>query len=71
MRRLAFSVFAAVSIFGFGWGAGSLRTTTQYKQFTNSTIHGKVGIKIGLYGVNITLKGNGFAVVLYSLPRVL
>ncbi|XP_065176845.1 dual oxidase maturation factor 1-like [Sycon ciliatum] len=52
-----FFICMLLSIFGFGWRAGSLKTETAYRQFTNQTIHAKVGLHIGLYSVNITLKG--------------
>eukprot|EP00117_Sycon_ciliatum_P039686 scpid77604/ scgid29290/ Dual oxidase maturation factor 1; Dual oxidase activator 1; Numb-interacting protein len=54
---LYISLCILLSIFGYGWRVGSIYTETQYRQFTNGTIHAQVGIKFGLYGVNITLKG--------------
>ena len=48
-----------VAIWGFGWRVGAVHTETTYKQFTNKTISADVGLKVGLYAFNVTLKGEG------------
>ncbi|XP_065181510.1 dual oxidase maturation factor 1-like [Sycon ciliatum] len=52
-----FFICILLAIFGYGWRVGSLHTETQYKAFTNATVHAKVGLNVGLYSVNITMKG--------------
>ena len=56
-----------VSNFGMEWKKSEVETTTQYKAFMSQEIKAKVGVKIGLRGVNVTLKGimsfNNFSVV--------
>ena len=47
----------AVGVLGQEWETSEIETVTPYKAFTNQEIHAKVGIKIGLGSVNITLKG--------------
>lgn len=49
--------FFAVGVLGQEWETSEIETVTPYKAFTNQEIHAKVGIKIGLGSVNITLKG--------------
>lgn len=47
-----------VSIYGFGWQTGELKTEMAYKAFTNKEIHATIGMHVGLEGLNITLKGD-------------
>lgn len=49
--------FVVVCNWGQEWESAEIETHTQYKAFTAETIEAKVGIKIGLRNVNITLKG--------------
>ena len=39
------------------WERSSVETTTQYKAFMSQEIKAKVGVNIGLRGINVTLKG--------------
>lgn len=39
------------------WEKSEVRTKTQYKAFMSQEIKAKVGVKIGLRGVNVTLTG--------------
>ncbi|KAF6019331.1 hypothetical protein EB796_022359 [Bugula neritina] len=60
--RVAVSLFLGACIILCNWGqyweTDQVHVTTQYKAFTNQTIEGTVGIRIGLRNVNITLKGD-------------
>lgn len=39
------------------WAEGSLKANTTYKSFSNVVVKAEVGLHVGLYGVNITLRG--------------
>lgn len=43
------------------WEKDEIETKTLYKAFSGKEIEAKIGIKIGLRGVNITMKGNYIA----------
>jgi hypothetical protein len=43
------------------WEKSSVETTTQYKAFMSQEIKAKVGVNIGLRGINVTLKGRDVA----------
>ncbi|XP_065176844.1 dual oxidase maturation factor 1-like [Sycon ciliatum] len=47
-----------VSIWGFGWRVGTVHTEATYKQFSTAVISADVGLKVGLYSFNVTLKGS-------------
>jgi len=59
--RVVLSLFIGsailIGVLGQEWETSEIETVTPYKAFTNQEIHAKVGIKIGLGSVNITLKG--------------
>uniref|UniRef100_H2Z2I0 Dual oxidase maturation factor 1 n=1 Tax=Ciona savignyi TaxID=51511 RepID=H2Z2I0_CIOSA len=59
--RVVISLFIGASIFlgvlGQDWESAEIETKTAYKAFTNTEIHAKIGMKIGLGSVNVTLKG--------------
>ena len=38
-----------------GWHTSEAEISTGYKAFSNETIHGRMGVYIGLTGVNVTL----------------
>ena len=52
-------MLSLVSIWGFGWRVGTVHTETTYKQFSTAVISADVGLKVGLYSFNVTLKGIG------------
>ncbi|XP_071034974.1 dual oxidase maturation factor 1 [Parasteatoda tepidariorum] len=59
--RVTISLFIGAVIlicnFGYGWEYGSLTATTQYKSFVNEHVKANIGLKIGLRGINVTLRG--------------
>nr|XP_002128668.1 dual oxidase maturation factor 1-like [Ciona intestinalis] len=61
LLRVVISLFIGASIFlgvlGQDWESAEIETKTAYKAFTKTEIHAKVGMKIGLGSVNVTLKG--------------
>ena len=56
-RPACILVGCLVSNYGYGWHTGSIETRTAYKAFTDHEVTAKVGLHIGLRGINITLKG--------------
>lgn len=46
-----------VSNFGMEWETAEIETHTLYKAFSPKEIKAHIGMKIGLRGVNITMKG--------------
>lgn len=59
--RIVVSLFIGAVIilsnFGMEWEKDEIETKTLYKAFSGKEIEAKIGIKIGLRGVNITMKG--------------
>ncbi|XP_041034155.1 dual oxidase maturation factor 2 [Carcharodon carcharias] len=59
--RIVLSLFVGAIIvvvnFTGDWGAGLATVNTSYKAFSNETITARVGLHIGLAGINVTLKG--------------
>ncbi|GBO04566.1 Dual oxidase maturation factor 1 [Araneus ventricosus] len=43
--------------FGYGWEYGSVNATTPYKSFINEQVKAEIGLKVGLRGINVTLRG--------------
>lgn len=48
--------YAALN-FTADWAQGSLRANSTYKSFSNAVVNAEVGLHVGLYGINITLRG--------------
>ncbi|XP_026876564.2 dual oxidase maturation factor 1 [Electrophorus electricus] len=40
------------------WAEASLKANTTYKSFSNVVVNADVGLHVGLYGINITLRGD-------------
>ncbi|XP_041853647.1 dual oxidase maturation factor 1 isoform X2 [Melanotaenia boesemani] len=62
MFRIITSLFIGVVIvvlnFTNNWAEARITTNTTYKSFSNVVINAEVGLHVGLYGINVTLKGN-------------
>ncbi|XP_073508993.1 dual oxidase maturation factor 2 [Phyllobates terribilis] len=54
---LFIGVVTVVVNFTADWEVGSVNAVTTYKSFSNSTVNADIGVRVGLGGVNITLKG--------------
>lgn len=39
------------------WAEASVKANATYKSFSNAVVSAEVGLHVGLYGINITLKG--------------
>ena len=57
-RYLLYSNDITVCNFGYEWEVGDLTTHAPYKAGSAEELHVKIGVRMGLRGVNITLKGN-------------
>ncbi|CAL1264848.1 unnamed protein product [Larinioides sclopetarius] len=59
--RVTISLFIGAVIlicnFGYGWEYGSVKATTPYKSFINEQVKAEIGLKVGLRGINVTLRG--------------
>uniref|UniRef100_A0A8C6PPL1 Dual oxidase maturation factor 2 n=1 Tax=Nothobranchius furzeri TaxID=105023 RepID=A0A8C6PPL1_NOTFU len=40
------------------WAEARMTTNATYKSFSNAVINAEVGLHVGLYGINVTLRGN-------------
>ncbi|XP_077453156.1 dual oxidase maturation factor 2 [Stigmatopora argus] len=60
--RIILSLFIGAIIvalnFTDNWAEARVSTNTTYKSFSNAVVHADVGLHVGLYGINVTLKGN-------------
>lgn len=50
------SLSAALN-FTCDWAEARVTTNTTYKSFSNSVVRAEIGLHVGLYGINVTLKG--------------
>lgn len=39
------------------WAEAKVTTNATYKSFSNAVVSAEIGLHIGLYGINVTLKG--------------
>ncbi|XP_036004397.1 dual oxidase maturation factor 2 [Fundulus heteroclitus] len=62
MFRMTISLFIGVVIvalnFTNSWAEARMTTNATYKSFSNAVIQAEVGLHVGLYGINVTLRGN-------------
>ncbi|XP_076124553.1 dual oxidase maturation factor 1 [Alosa pseudoharengus] len=62
MFRILISLFIGVVIvalnFTADWAQASLKANSTYKSFSIAVVDADVGLHVGLYGINITLRGN-------------
>ncbi|KAM9814706.1 dual oxidase maturation factor 2 [Syngnathus typhle] len=60
--RIILSLFIGAVIvalnFTDNWAEARISTNTTYKSFSSALVNADVGLHVGLYGINVTLKGN-------------
>ncbi|XP_051976033.1 dual oxidase maturation factor 2-like [Xyrauchen texanus] len=61
MFRIIISLFIGVVLVGLNftgdWAEASKKANVSYKSFSNAVVSAEVGLHVGLYGINITLRG--------------
>ncbi|XP_051978698.1 dual oxidase maturation factor 1-like [Xyrauchen texanus] len=61
MFRIIISIFTGAVLvmlnFTGDWAEASIRANATYKSFSNAMVSAEVGLHVGLYGINITLRG--------------
>ncbi|XP_061679108.1 dual oxidase maturation factor 1 [Syngnathoides biaculeatus] len=57
---LSFYISAVIVALNFTntWAEARMMTNTTYKSFSNALVNADIGLHVGLYGINVTLKGN-------------
>ncbi|CAL8373347.1 unnamed protein product [Arctogadus glacialis] len=62
MVRIVISLFIGAVIvalnFTNDWAEGWTTTNATYKSFSNAVVDAEIGLHVGLYGINVTLRGN-------------
>ncbi|XP_029909379.1 dual oxidase maturation factor 2 [Myripristis murdjan] len=62
MFRIIISIFIGAVIvalnFTNDWAEARMTTNATYKSFSNAVVNADIGLHVGLYGINITLRGN-------------
>ncbi|XP_017261242.1 dual oxidase maturation factor 1 [Kryptolebias marmoratus] len=62
MFRIITSLFIGVVLVALNytnsWAEARMTTNATYKSFSNAVINAEVGLHVGLYGINVTLRGN-------------
>lgn len=48
------------------WAEAKMTTNATYKSFSNAVVNAEIGLHVGLYGINVTLKGE--SLLLFFLP---
>ncbi|XP_056907288.1 dual oxidase maturation factor 2 isoform X1 [Takifugu flavidus] len=56
---LSFFVGAVIVALNFtcDWAEARMTTTATYKSFSSAVVNAEIGVHVGLYGINVTLKG--------------
>lgn len=49
--------FPAALNFTNDWAEARMTTKATYKSFSNAVVNAEIGLHVGLYGINVTLKG--------------
>ncbi|XP_003967790.2 dual oxidase maturation factor 1 isoform X2 [Takifugu rubripes] len=61
MFRIVLSFFVGAVIvalnFTCDWAEARMTTTATYKSFSSAVVNAEIGVHVGLYGINVTLKG--------------
>lgn len=52
------------------WAEASVKANATYKSFSNVVVSAEVGLHVGLYGINITLKGESSIFIVHFLRRL-
>ncbi|XP_070686593.1 dual oxidase maturation factor 1 [Pempheris klunzingeri] len=62
MFRIIISLFIGIVIvalnFTNDWAEARMTTNATYKSFSDAVVNAEIGLHVGLYGINVTLKGN-------------
>ncbi|KAK2842411.1 hypothetical protein Q5P01_012611 [Channa striata] len=62
MFRIITSLFIGAVIvalnFTSDWAEARVTTNATYKSFSNAVVNAEIGLHVGLYGINVTLRGN-------------
>ncbi|KAK0139024.1 Dual oxidase maturation factor 2 [Merluccius polli] len=60
--RIIISLFIGAVIVALNytnnWAEGRTTTNATYKSFSNAVVDAEIGLHVGLYGINVTLRGN-------------
>lgn len=56
------SFFSAALNFTNDWAEARMTTNATYKSFSNAVVNAEIGLHVGLYGINVTLKGESLLV---------
>lgn len=51
------SPLSAALNFTCDWAEARMTTTATYKSFSSAVVNAEIGVHVGLYGINVTLKG--------------
>lgn len=51
------AIFSAALNFTNDWAEARMTTNATYKSFSNAVVSAEIGLHVGLYGINVTLKG--------------
>lgn len=51
------ALFPAALNFTNDWAEAKMTTNATYKSFSNAVVNAEIGLHVGLYGINVTLKG--------------
>ena len=55
--QISLSLSLSALNFTSDWAEAKMTTSTTYKSFSSAVVNAEVGLHIGLYGLNVTLKG--------------
>ena len=55
-------IFSSTALnFTNDWAEARMTTTATYKSFSNAVVNAEIGLHVGLYGINVTLKGESLS----------
>lgn len=63
--------FSAALNFTSNWAEARVTTNATYKSFSNAIVNAEIGLHVGLYGINVTLKGESLLLLLCAHTVIL
>lgn len=59
-----YAFFSVALNFTNDWAEARMTTNATYKSFSNAVVNAEIGLHVGLYGINVTLKGESLLLLL-------
>lgn len=64
IQSFSFMCLSVALNFTSDWAEARMTTNATYKSFSNAVVNAEIGLHVGLYGINVTLKGESLLLLL-------